>query len=101
MIDLSRLFPPRNKIKNIILKIKFFFHFFLEPKKTSIFHHLFRPEFVKKFKTPLCSDSCSKFNSSTLKDQHVKEVREAQKELYENIEKAKFSLEVEMNSKVN
>lgn len=65
LVDFARIFPPTQPRPNI--------------KADFLISH-FRPEFIKNYEVPLCSDSWSGFNLEN-KKQHNQEIKEATKVL--------------------
>eukprot|EP01114_Cavostelium_apophysatum_P011844 TRINITY_DN2636_c0_g1_i2.p1 TRINITY_DN2636_c0_g1~~TRINITY_DN2636_c0_g1_i2.p1 ORF type:complete len:1423 (+),score=460.75 TRINITY_DN2636_c0_g1_i2:227-4495(+) len=69
-IDFSRSFPPMDPDKS---------------NKNAHLFRLFRPEFVKKYETPLCPDAFSGFVANYQAEEHIKQIREATDYLYNKV----------------
>jgi len=72
LLDFARCMPP--------LDVDNSSHY----KNTHLFR-LFRPEFVKKYNTPLCSDTFSGFVANHNPQEHIREIQEATKYLYTKV----------------
>eukprot|EP01125_Pyxidicula_operculata_P012361 TRINITY_DN4058_c0_g3_i1.p1 TRINITY_DN4058_c0_g3~~TRINITY_DN4058_c0_g3_i1.p1 ORF type:complete len:1716 (+),score=453.31 TRINITY_DN4058_c0_g3_i1:38-5149(+) len=69
-VDAARLFPPEAPSKQ---------------DKRAVFYNLLRPEFVKKYKEPLCSDALSNWCVPEEKKAVAKAIKEATKYLIDNV----------------
>jgi tetratricopeptide (TPR) repeat protein len=79
-LDFSRLFPPTLAQDHL---------------PGGVFYQLFRPEFVRKYKKPLCSDSWTSFMARSETAESINEIKEAQVELMRITDEFGASLEEE------